>query len=567
MNLSLCVTQASIPKPVKKATIALTQADLIAEALETEEINRASLLAFYAAEEDRRAADRIAGMRYEIYGPKVTFLSRLEGVPRKDKGKEVATEEEQARSQADRLDSGRRRLIEVVGEYGKQGWKPPIVAVEDATIGAAARGETAPTSSQFLPVGAPSTPLASLPPKASNTDIFDNFEQTGPSSSQAVAEFLLPPPTSPDLPAPSSPFSSPLRPSTSNIALPAELPVSLPSPSTSTLLPPLSSVPLKLPEPIPIENTAPKSPPAEPHSRNYLILSEVEETAAEEMSALFGDHHEWGSVKVVPSRSRVLSAFPFYPSMISASGLTFEPYFSARKVPSCVITGLPALYRDPRTLAPYASVAAYQTLTRVIKQAYVWNDTLGAFTGTSGVGLQKEIERATGTSPTKVNGTGASKGKARASSTTDLSNPYAQPYAARIPRKERATEADLINPSTPQLPPPVPSSDPALPTVSSPTLVNGNGHANGTVAPPLPPPPPPPPPSQPMGRSISSSFSPSFSVTITAKPKPKPKSAVMVKSKLSAQTTTTDAAVVVPVQNGEEVKLVEATSNGGPTGS
>ncbi|ORY75377.1 YL1 nuclear protein-domain-containing protein [Leucosporidium creatinivorum] len=73
--------RATAPKPKLKPTLHLTQADLISEALETEEINRASLLAFYAAEEDRRALERAAGMRYEIIGPKTTWYSRLEGVP------------------------------------------------------------------------------------------------------------------------------------------------------------------------------------------------------------------------------------------------------------------------------------------------------------------------------------------------------------------------------------------------------------------------------------------------------------------------------------------------------
>lgn len=109
--------------------MSLTQADLISEALETEEINRASLLAFYAAEEDRRALERAAGMRYEIIGPKVTFLSRLEELPDdyrpvmdvKGKGKGKGKEGE-AKGATNDMESGRRRLIEVIGEAGKVGW-------------------------------------------------------------------------------------------------------------------------------------------------------------------------------------------------------------------------------------------------------------------------------------------------------------------------------------------------------------------------------------------------------------------------------------------------------------
>ncbi|GAA5951679.1 hypothetical protein JCM3765_003081 [Sporobolomyces pararoseus] len=103
--------RAVATKPRRKKVKTLTQADLIAEALETEEVNRAALLAFYAAEEDRREAERIAGMRYEIIGPKLTFLSRTEGsVEKKDKGK-------------GKEELGRRRMIEVLGESGQKGWK------------------------------------------------------------------------------------------------------------------------------------------------------------------------------------------------------------------------------------------------------------------------------------------------------------------------------------------------------------------------------------------------------------------------------------------------------------
>ncbi|KAM0792075.1 hypothetical protein ACM66B_004779 [Microbotryomycetes sp. NB124-2] len=133
--------RAAVSKQVKKQTKSLTQADLIAEALETEEINRASLLAFYAAEEDRRAADRIAGMRYEIIGPKLTYLSRLEqdkdgredeaeeheqvtpSTRAKGKGKATTTTNDKSSSTKQpqqKMQSGRRRLIEVIGEAGHQ---------------------------------------------------------------------------------------------------------------------------------------------------------------------------------------------------------------------------------------------------------------------------------------------------------------------------------------------------------------------------------------------------------------------------------------------------------------
>jgi hypothetical protein len=167
--------QATVPKQQRKATVKLTQADLIAEALETEETNRAALLAFYAAEEDRREAERIAGMRYEIIGPKLTFLSRVQDRVDKGKGKE-----------GEQVEKGRRRMIEVLGETGQKGWKGGVGENQDAA--AAGTDNAHPTmngvsSSSSLagilnPLDPNLSPSAPPEPKeyARNWLIFDNFE-------------------------------------------------------------------------------------------------------------------------------------------------------------------------------------------------------------------------------------------------------------------------------------------------------------------------------------------------------------------------------------------------------
>lgn len=168
--------QAVATKPRRRTQKTLTQADLIAEALETEEINRAALLAFYAAEEDRREAERIAGMRYEIIGPKLTFLSRTEGsVAKKDKGK-------------GKEELGRKRMIEVLGETGQKGWKAG--ATENG--GAASTDNSTsinpqpdennpptdtvdPSSSTSQPISRQRDPAEPLP-WTRNWLVFDNFE-------------------------------------------------------------------------------------------------------------------------------------------------------------------------------------------------------------------------------------------------------------------------------------------------------------------------------------------------------------------------------------------------------
>lgn len=157
----------------------LTQADLIAEALETEETNRAALLAFYAAEEDRREAERMAGMRYEIIGPKLTFLSRVQDRTDKGKGKE-----------GDQVEKGRRRMIEVLGETGQKGWKGGAGEDQDGIAPGPTKVQTttttltevAPSSSSLSGILNPLDPnlSPSAPPEpeeyARNWLVFDNFE-------------------------------------------------------------------------------------------------------------------------------------------------------------------------------------------------------------------------------------------------------------------------------------------------------------------------------------------------------------------------------------------------------
>ncbi|KAI5480977.1 YL1 nuclear family, transcription factor [Pseudohyphozyma bogoriensis] len=477
----------SLPKPVKKATASLTQADLIVEALETEEINRASLLAFYAAEEDRRAADRIAGMRYEIIGPKLTFLSRVEGVDRKEKGKEVAIEDEEKTTSA-KMESGRRRLIEVIGESGKEGWKPTIEGENAAEAGAIARGE--------LPAASTST---SNPPLATT-----NGEKVHPVPSTPVVASASPQPPPP--------------------TVAAEDPSAPPLASTSTLAAP----------PPPTRNSSALATPSteQPYTRNYLILDEYERSKSEEMGVIFGDHHEWGSVKVVPSRSRVLN----------------------RKVPMCPITGLPAKYRDPRSFTPYATIAAFHTINQVIDETFVYNETLGAYTGKAGLGMEKEIADANkgrkppvnkGKAPaalapapsTSARPSPAQKPTAAAPSTPVVQeNPYGYTYSAgasdRAARRERSRHDEDVN------------------AQAGPS--GANGHANGgsgsgtpvpsasvlpATLPPLPTVTPGAPSvvdsPAPASASASASASPAGG-TPKPKPKAKPRSRAKPKSKAKA---------------------------------
>jgi len=174
-------SKAVATKPRRKTVKTMTQADLIAEALETEEVNRAALLAFYAAEEDRREAERIAGMRYEIIGPKLTFLSRTEGsVEKKDKGK-------------GKEELGRKRMIEVLGETGQKGWKGNANGATSATTATTAtengnESNQAAVDENGQSIESTSSPQKEQPPPSRQRDpndplpwtrnwlVFDQFE-------------------------------------------------------------------------------------------------------------------------------------------------------------------------------------------------------------------------------------------------------------------------------------------------------------------------------------------------------------------------------------------------------
>ncbi|KAL1682324.1 YL1 nuclear protein-domain-containing protein [Schizophyllum commune] len=80
---------------------------------------------------------------------------------------------------------------------------------------------------------------------------------------------------------------------------------------------------------------------------------------SETMSAVFGDHVEWTSVKAYTSTRR--------------------PNARIRHI--CPITGRLAPYIDPRTGVPFANVKAYKTLTAVLDHKFSWNQELGAYTG------------------------------------------------------------------------------------------------------------------------------------------------------------------------------------------
>ncbi|KAI0053181.1 hypothetical protein FA95DRAFT_1586223 [Auriscalpium vulgare] len=108
----------------------------------------------------------------------------------------------------------------------------------------------------------------------------------------------------------------------------------------------------------------PLAPPRmETVAKNYVV-HEVSQTDSaprppwkDTMAAMFGGDVDWEVMKVYVTKGRPLT----------------------RYIPTCPITGQPAHYLDPRTNVPYATPAAYDVLTQLLKHEYVWSATMGSY--------------------------------------------------------------------------------------------------------------------------------------------------------------------------------------------
>jgi hypothetical protein len=268
---------------IKQKKRKLTQAELIEEALQTEELNRASLQAFYAEEEERKEAQQ-GGAKWAVLGPKVVFWSRTEGVPEK--------------------------MVQVVEEGETE---PPVVAgekkqpepeaseiPEPTTIDPDRQQERLPSDLESFPHKSSSQNFTSLP-----------YSETTPIEPITKADSTLPPPEAVTL-QPSTPEAGPAPSSASASVRP-----SLPPPSISFQEPnhnrqfPQSSVesPASYPPIQPTQSSALELQQG-PYSRNYVMILDYQgATRAQEMHALFGDHCEWAKVKAIPTKNRVISEF------------------------------------------------------------------------------------------------------------------------------------------------------------------------------------------------------------------------------------------------------------------
>lgn len=323
--------RASVRARPAKRVKHLTQDALIREALEMEEENTQSLLHYLEQEEERKARQRQTGKKH-MSGPFVRWISvgldqniftTIEVRDAKAKKEPPSEERENAfpkGAEAQAATGMPERTTPVPTE--KAGPEPDSGAAEP-------RSET-PNESREAPNEAAEPPSEAL------------------SGSREAPNEVAEPHSEAPIEATERHSETPIE--SCEAAQPPSLACSEPNESAQETLPPLA------PSDAPMEaaaSTDPDTPSStEKTARTILSLHGLEPGATwvDEFRYLLGDHCAWDRLPFVPSRNR-----PYRP-----------------RQSTCVITGLPARYCDPRTGIPYATTEAYATIERVLRGEYVW---------------------------------------------------------------------------------------------------------------------------------------------------------------------------------------------------
>ncbi|EST07334.1 YL1 nuclear, C-terminal [Kalmanozyma brasiliensis GHG001] len=363
--------RAALPaRPVVKKKATLTQDALIAEALEVEEENRESLRRFLEQEEERRAKqrqrkERITGpfVRWVSVGLKTKVVEELPKAEDKEQRSETkaGAEGESARAStaedttahpaaASYVRSASIEAHTTQDDADRSGITEPNGTVTLPKRPEASADAEAKEASRSIDVDATMAD-ASKPAEGAGTIT----TQADPTTSEAMPSAAAapsvppPPPTTPPSSSTTQPTSlapTPALASATNAALTldpviaARQQAALLRTTTNTATTPSTS-----------STTAPSSR-YELQSRTILTVERAPDfTWLDEFNVLLGSHVDWSAYPFVPSRNRPL-----------------KPRQSI-----CPITGLPAVYKDPRTGIPFANSFAYKVLTRVLEGGFVWS--------------------------------------------------------------------------------------------------------------------------------------------------------------------------------------------------
>ncbi|SPO30436.1 related to VPS72 - component of the SWR1 complex, required for vacuolar protein sorting [Ustilago trichophora] len=378
-------------KVVVKKKASLTQDALIAEALEVEEENRESLRRFLEQEEERRAKqrqrkERITGpfVRWMSVGLKVKVVDEAaeekkeeeeeEEEEKKKKDKEKVGEAE--RDKVKEIDGLQREEVGATEEVGGQALgtsaQPgdaskaetplnPVPAIEERRADKNGKSDSVPADCPAsVPEPKPQDEAAETTKPSSIGDgdvvmaeatVEPTRASSPPPPPEAPSALLPPTPTSSDKTAvqPSALPTQP-TPSSSSLTLDPAIAARKETVALRTSLNPLQPSNSTLDHPSTLSAAA--TAKTELQSRTILTLERAPEdfTWLDEYNALLGTHCTWDSFPYVPSRNRPLRT----------------------RQSICPITGLPAIYRDPRTGIPYANAGAYKVLTKVLEGRFIW---------------------------------------------------------------------------------------------------------------------------------------------------------------------------------------------------
>jgi len=415
--------RASQPVRPPKRRKTLTQDALIAEALETEEENLQSLQMYLEQEEERKARQRAAGKKV-MHGPYVRWISKGLRWGKLEPSAEADTKGPSA--ERDGMPSRASTQGHPAQGPAKENSAGQPTSVPPASASAVSQTTTerpeAQATGQPPATGRPGEPAEARPvgQPTPSKETGDHLAEPAPKPTEPAPKptETAPKPTEPahmpaeSAPKPTDPAPKPTEPApipaeaapkpTEPAHMPAESapkptePAPIPAeaapiptdpapkpthapPSHSTTTEPASTdSALKIPTerggaPAKTEGDADTAPAAdgaadngELTARTILSLNGLDPQAtwADEFRLLLGDHCRWDRLPVVPSRNR-----PFRP-----------------RQSTCVVTGLPARYRDPLTSIPYATTEAFDTLRGALHGAYLWTGAPEARAGVLGSG-------------------------------------------------------------------------------------------------------------------------------------------------------------------------------------
>ncbi len=268
----------------------MSQAELIAAALEEEERNKEALTQWMRREEEKRELRRVG--RKRVRGPRWTFVSRTVGklvevvedtpgvTPGETPAETPAPDETPPPSEPAEKDAAKEPPAERMDVDGAD--KPSE----------AAPAESAPASA---PTPAPPAEGASSSAPAASSD-------AGPSTVPAAPSAPAPASQPPSQPGPSAGASQAANTTASTPVIPTAVP---PVPPTKSTTPSTALAPA--PTTAGDADADADAAPSGPYERNYLILSQVPGGLPAELRLILGEHVDWSGVKVIPARNRPIS--------------------------------------------------------------------------------------------------------------------------------------------------------------------------------------------------------------------------------------------------------------------